>query len=545
MALPPVSFPTLGWQVIDWIETYLCHGRGDVQGSDWAIDDEIALHICWLYRVWPQGHALVGRRLVQRGILSRPKGRAKSEIAGGLMCAEALGPVRCDGFDADGEPVGIPVVYPFIRCLATEEEQSGNTYDNVVYMLSHGEAANAYAFDLGRSAETSTRVIIREPDGGEIIPSTSGDASKDGGKETCSTADETHLYVLPKLRGMYRTVARNTGKRKIAEPWIYNTTTAWRPGERSVAEQAAEKYAHLPIEEAVTKHGVLYDHCQGEIPKRFGDDRSLIKAMRPGYGPAAAWMDFGRIARIIRDAEDPEEEAYRYWLNIPRQAKQQWLSPTEIKHVLGKVTVEAGAMIATGFDGSENNDHTALMGCTEGGDIFTIGAWAPTGDDLGWRDEVNETIDWVFKTFKVVRFYGDPPWWQEEMSAWAAKYGSPPVIEFWTNVEAKMAVACGALRTAVRQKTTKIDPVPLRTDEQFRDDGKSLVRWHFENARTRKVRLKLEDAAEEAHIVRKDRPGSPLKIDSVTSAALARRARDDAQKAGEFVAEPEYRTAAW
>jgi hypothetical protein len=534
--LPPVHFPTLGWQVIDWIEEYLVHGPGDVQGTPWEIDDEIALHICWLYRVWPQDHPRAGTRIIHRGVLSRPKGRAKSEIAGGLVCAEALGPVRCDGFDANGDPVGVPVVYPFIRCLATEEGQAGNTYDNVFYMLTEGRVVDEYAVDPGLS-----RTFIREPGGGEITPSSSGSASKDGGKESFSVADETHLYVSRALRGMYRTVARNTGKRKEAEPMMYDTTTAWEPGERSIAELAGERYADMPVEEAVTRHGVLYDHRQGAEPKRFGDDRSLIKAMREGYGPAADWMDFHRIVRIIRDAEDPEAEAYRYWLNRPRRGASHWLAPDEIKAVLKPFPVEPGAPITLGFDGSEADDHTTLWGCTEPGDIFPIGIWTPAPNEPHWRQAVMDAVDWTFETFRIVRFYADPPWWQEELARWAARYGSPPLAEFWTNQDAKMAVACGALRTAIRQETLKISPVALRTDvddvgPKLRElvAGNGLVQWHFENARTRKVRVRLDDQAEEAHVVRKDRPGSPMKIDSVTSAVLARRARDDAIKAGEF-----------
>lgn len=544
MPLPPVSFPTIGWQVIDWIEAFLPHGPGDVQGNTMVVDDEIALLICWLYRVWPQEHRLAGRRLIQRGVFSRPKGRAKSEIAGALVCAEALGPVRCDGFDAAGEPVGVPVTYPFIRCLATEEDQSGNTYDNVRYMLENGEVANEYAVDVGLS-----RTFIKEPGGGEIVPSTSGSASKDGGKETFGVADETHLYVARELRSMYRTVARNTGKRKIAEPWLLDTTTAWQPGERSIAEQASDKYSALPVETAVTKHGVLYDHRQGEEPKRFNDDRSLIKAIKPGYGPAAEWMDFQRIVKLIRDAEDPEAEAYRYWLNRPRRGSSHWLAPSEIQAVLADFDVAPGSMITAGFDGSENDDHTALMGCTEAGDVFTIGVWTPEGDDIGWRAEVNGAVDWMFETFQVIRFYADPPWWQDELGKWAEKHSDParprtlPVMEFWTNSDTPMAVACGAARTAIRQRTLRINPRPLRTEEQVRD-GKTLVAWHLENARARKVRIRLEDRAEEAHVVRKDRPGSQLKIDSVTSIVLARRARDHAVKEGEFVTKT-YRRASW
>jgi hypothetical protein len=540
--LPPVTFPTLGWQVIDWIEAFLPHGPGDVQGDDWIIDDEIALFICWAYRVYPQDHKRAGRRMVQRAILSRSKGRAKSEIAGGLDCAEALGPVRCDGFDAGGEPVGVPVRYPFIRCMATEEDQSGNTYDNVRYMLEEGEVANEYAIDVGL-----TRTFIKEPGGGEIVPSTSGDASKDGGKESKATADETHLYVLPKLRQMYGTVARNTGKRKEAEPWILDTTTAWQPGERSIAEQAAERYAHLPVGEAVEKFGVLYDHRQGPEPKRFGDNRSLIKAMREAYGPAAEWMDFERIVRVIRDAEDPEDTAYRYFLNRPRAGASHWVLPTEIKAVLGTVEWKLGDPICLGFDGSENDDHTLLKGCTEAGDLFTIGAWTPKGDDLGWRTEVGEAVDWAFETFDVVRFNADPAWWGGELAGWAAKYGSPPVGEFWTGgrSEGKMAVATGALRTEIKRGagTITIDPVPIRTEEIKVDaagkptsGGTTLVQWHYENARTRKIRVRKEDdtETEDAILVRKERKGSNLKIDAVPADVLARRARDDAMKLGEF-----------
>jgi hypothetical protein len=461
------------------------------------------------------------------------------------MCAEALGPVRCDGFDADGQPVGVPVTYPFIRCLATEEEQSGNTFDNVTYMLTHGRAADEYAIDIGRSAETSTRIIIREPGGGEIIPSTSGSASKDGGKETAATADETHLYVLPGLRAMYRTVARNTGKRKIADPWMLDTTTMYQVGEGSIAEQAAKRYAHLPVEECVLKTGILYDHVQGLEPVRFRDNRSLAKAMRPGYGPAADWIDFEKFVRIVRDAEDPEEEAYRYYLNIERKSATVWMSPVEIEALLAPVEVEAGAPIALGFDGSENDDHTVLMGCNEAGDLFAIGAWTPAEEEgTAWRLDVDAAVGWAHDHFRVVRFYADPAYWVSELGQWHAAHGDH-VREFWTGgrSERQMAFATGTCRTALRHGT-KLNPVPLWTPE-IRRRGKSLIQWHFENARTRKIRLKVDDdRTEDAYLVRKERKGSPLKIDGVTSSILARRARDDALMDGAFTA-PVYAHAQW
>ena len=76
-----------------------------------------------------------GRRKKSKVVYSAPKGRAKSETAGLIAVAEALGPVRFDGWDANGQPVGRSVRSPFIRALATEEKQSGNTFQNVAFVM--------------------------------------------------------------------------------------------------------------------------------------------------------------------------------------------------------------------------------------------------------------------------------------------------------------------------------------------------------------------------------------------------------------------------
>ena len=122
---------SLGYQVIDWIEAYTCHGPGDVQGDPIRFDDEVFDFIVAAYELNPR----TGRRIKSKVVYSAPKGRAKSETAGLIAVAEALGPVRCDGWDSDGQPVGRPVRAPFIRCLATEEKQSGHTFQNLAFVM--------------------------------------------------------------------------------------------------------------------------------------------------------------------------------------------------------------------------------------------------------------------------------------------------------------------------------------------------------------------------------------------------------------------------
>jgi hypothetical protein len=93
---------SLGYEVLDWIHAYECHGPGDVQGDPLDYDDEMRDFVIEVYRIDPT----TGRRVYDEGVLSRAKGRAKSETAGHIGIAEAFGPVRFDGWDSDGQPVG-------------------------------------------------------------------------------------------------------------------------------------------------------------------------------------------------------------------------------------------------------------------------------------------------------------------------------------------------------------------------------------------------------------------------------------------------------
>jgi hypothetical protein len=334
---------SLGYDVVDWIEAYCCHGPGDVQGKPVVLDDEMASFIVRAYELNPR----TGRRKIDRAVLSRPKGRAKSEVAGFVATAEAFGPVRFDGWSSDGQPVGRPVTSPLIKCLATEESQAGNTFENAAFIVcDYGRDAHPDVFGGAsgvRQYQSATAIYL--PHGGEMRATTSGAASKDGGKETFVVPDETHLYVHPELRSMYATVARNCGKRKEAEPWMLQTTTAYKVGQGSVAESVLTAWKNGKLPNA--SHW-LVDHREAVGVVDLDNRRHTLEQLRYVYGPASGWMDLDRIYRTMLDPTECEtpEVAARYFLNLPSESDAEggafdsarWKSLIDINPAVGSPT---------------------------------------------------------------------------------------------------------------------------------------------------------------------------------------------------------------
>ena len=295
------GFPTLGYVAGLWIEAYCCHGPGDVQGEPVVLDSEIWEFLAHTYRIHPES----GQRVIDEAVLSRPKGRAKSEIAGFIGCFEAFGPARFSHWGEDGAPVGRKVVSPFLKCLATEESQAGNTFANIAFIAGEwGQEHHPEVYTLDshlRNWQTSSALYLQG--GGEIRASTSGAASKDGGKETWACADETHLYTLRELKAMYGTVRRNLGKRKAAEPWMMQTSTAYRPGEGSIFEETLTMWRkkELPPE-------VYVNHREAKGKVDIEDHDHTLKQLKYVYGAASEWMDLERIYRTMRDVRSCPDE---------------------------------------------------------------------------------------------------------------------------------------------------------------------------------------------------------------------------------------------
>lgn len=510
---------SLGWQVIDWIEHFLVHGPGDIEGSPITLDDEFAAFILRAYEV-----AEDGSRRVRRGVLSRPKGRAKSELAAFIAVAEALGPVRFDHWASDGEvsswgyeyeegePVGRPVKRPEVLCFATEAGQAGNTYDGVRFICQQSEALReAYpGIDAG-----IMRTLL--PGGGSITPESAADSSKDGGKSTFIVADETHLWILPRLKRLHQVTLRNLLKRKIASGWMLETTTTFAPGEGSVAEGTWD-YAQAVKEGRTRDIGLLFDHKEAPATLKATNRRDRLAGLKKVYGPAASWMDLAAIADSYDDPQTSDAEWRRYWWNQRVSIQGNWLPEAAWTECHDGRPIPDGETVVLALDGSFSNDSTALVAVQVGEfpHITVAGVWEKPPGARDWTVpilDVEEMIRACCLRWNVREITADPHLWSRSLQILAAE--GLPVTEF-PQSPSRMTPATQRFTQSVLER-------------QVTHDGNPALTRHVSNATL------VKDSR--GWRVRKETKNSDKKIDLAVAAIMGVE-RASAPYEAEHVADP-------
>src|SRR3954469_18796846 len=206
-ASEPGEFPTLGYEVGEWIEAHLVIPDGYRKGEPYMLTDEMWRFLLRYYRLvehaapFPAADAFT----YYGGQLRRSQKWGKDPFGAAMLWAEALGPTKFDGWSADGEPVGRPYPTPLIACLGTSEEQTDNTWRPLLSMARGGPLTDLADLDVGE-----TRVTL--PGGGKIEPVTCSARARLGAQLTAVTITESHLFTL---QGGYRKVA-GAVKRNVA-----------------------------------------------------------------------------------------------------------------------------------------------------------------------------------------------------------------------------------------------------------------------------------------------------------------------------------------
>lgn len=532
----PGELPTLGYEVLDWITAMLAApDRTDYE--PFLPTREQAEFILRFYELDPH----TGRRAIRRGVISRPRGWGKSPFLAAIACAEALGPVLFDGWDAAGQPVGKPwalVRTPLVQVAAVSEQQTQNSWSPLLEMLREGPVIDEYP----GLEPMDTFVALPK---GKIMPVTSSAASAKGNRAVHAILDQTEEWTRSnggvKLAQTMRDNATKIGGSVIESP------NAYTPGEDSVAETTAAYALAIRDGRAKTK-GLLYDHREAAPETDPADRESLVAGLRYAYGDSSdhdggcvlhspacepGWSPIEVIASDFWDLSNDPQVMRADFLNQITHASDAWLTQPEWSGCADAAKVIAdGDVITLGFDGSRSRnrglaDATALVGCrVSDGHLFLIRCWeqpeGPSGE--GWSVPVPQVLAAVAETFdrySVAGFFADPAKWEGHVADWEARWGaglkvkatvSHP-IEWWMS---------GGRSTLIVRALEKFHSAVV--EKELSHDGSSVLARHALNARRRASRSGLQIA--------KEHPDSPRKIDAVVAAVLAYQARLDAVARG-------------
>ncbi|HEY3959610.1 MAG TPA: hypothetical protein VGL68_03770 [Solirubrobacteraceae bacterium] len=296
--------PSLGPQVVQYIERWLCFGPGPLRGRPAVVSDEQLALIHCMYLLHDDG----SRRFPEVDIVWR-KGTGKSTTVGWIAICELApdSPVRFGGWADEGSPIGVPVVDPYIPLLAFTEGQASTVTFRAALAMAKG-ALNSHLFRI------TDNWVSRADDTGLLEPVSGSPSARDGSMNTSFTsADELHRLTSDRLHETVSVMQQN--RMKVPDSWQLGTTTSWAKNDGSLAEVEDER--------ARTKNpvGLLYiwrgaDPRKWDLTTRKGAEGALDEASPPGmpkgHGVIKQW-------EAIKD--DPVKLRYwaRVWCGIPSE----------------------------------------------------------------------------------------------------------------------------------------------------------------------------------------------------------------------------------
>lgn len=527
--LPPLDeepWPTLGPLVAAHMEQTLAYGPGDLLGQPYKVDDEFAAILDRAYQIFPRDHPRAGRRRFDTVVLMLPKGTAKSERMAAIASMELDpdAPVRCDGWRKEGRawvPVGRPVTDPYVYILAFAKEQAEDTsFEAMRQMILLGPGHDR--FDVWEER------VVRRGGHGQAEALASAPDSRDGGKTTFQGKEEGHRWTLPRQKEAHQTTRGNLSKRPMAQPWEMHATTMYAPGEQSVAEDLHETAKALTGDKArASRMFFFYRWADSRIRVKHEDGTWDLPALREAIldarGPVCgAWSDVDSIVELqFTGAGADPDYGERVWLNRPLRRAAQAFDAERWKKLATGTIPSAQALITLGFDGAKSDDHCALIATDVATGVqWPMGIWDPASfaSEAELREAIDVTVGDAFAGYRVWRMYVDPPYWRDELAAWAAKHGDKVVMRWETWRNRPMGFACRNFSTAI-------------TSGHVTHTGDDTLTAHVGRAYRRKLNDR-DDKGEHLWSLQKEREGSPLKIDAAVAAVLSWEARTDAIAAG-------------
>jgi len=517
---------------LDWIEQHCVVPDGFKRGRPFRLYDFQLRYLAAFYLVkgtaeWDPDDPQLGPAFVyRRGLLADPQKKGKGPLSSAHVCLEGAGPALFAGWAGPGdgyscrangcgcgweyayeigEPMGMHWPTPLIQITALSEEQTDNIYGALRPMIELGPLADVIP--------ATGEQFIRLPGGGRIDTVTSSAQSRLGQRVTFVPQDEVGLWteanrMMKVADTQYRGLAGMGGRASL-------TTNAWDPAERSVAQMQYESRARDVYRQFIQPPANL--SYRNKVERRRIHRLVYGEALKENGGH----VDLDAIEAEAADLlERDPAQAERFFGNRIVYGQGSWLK--QDVWPFGKAARPATdgfpkSKVCGGFDGSLNNDFTAIRLETVDGVVFTPRygpdrrptIWNPAewpGEEIP-RGEVRAAISEVFDVYDVERFYFDPEDWESEIDAWAAAHGEKRVLYWRTNRITPMYDALRRIETDLITGTLLSDDCPI-------------TQVHVANAR------KVAKAGQKYVL---GKPNEHQKIDAAMATILAHEAAADAR----------------
>jgi hypothetical protein len=444
-----VDFPTLGFLQSDWVKRHCIVPDGFRKGRPFEDSDWQLWCRCNHYRIkpdatWdPEEPRVASAFHYQLSMVVGPQKTGKGPWAATTLAVEGLGPTvfigwavggekyRCVDHGCEcgwtytyeaGEPMGMPRPTPLIQLTANSKEQTDNTYRPLKSMFRNG-----FMTDTARTGEE----FIRLPDDGEIATVTSSARGRLGNPVTFVLWDEVGLYTTSNgMVNVYDTQARGLAGMDARG---LLTTNCWDRAEQSVAQMVHESETDDTF--------VFYQPPPPQWSYRNKEERRKIHRYVYAGSP---WVNLDTIESLaFRLLQRDPAQAERFFGNRLVAHQGAWLPEGSwTAQCVARPAPPGGTSICLGFDGSLNNDWTAIRCRTVDGWGFTP-VYGPDRRPTYWnpaewggeipRGEVRAAIDELYTSYDVERGYFDPEDWESEIDGWALKYGEKRVLYWRTN----------------------------------------------------------------------------------------------------------------
>lgn len=466
-----VKYPhSLGPRACAWIENFLVIGSGDDLGKPFKLRDWQKELINDLLTIGGNGKLKYRRALIIMG-----KGNGKSELMSAIANFFLLGGTRSN---------------PTIALAAGSFDQANILYQSARNQISEGP--------LSPYVEMTETKMYPKGAAGSLERIVSSHSTVDGKRNDIFIADEIHEWTGDRKERVHLVMSNNLQKRdqgfelNISTPSANQTDLLGR----------MYSYAKGVQDGSINDSTFFFKGYMADEKLDLSDPKQLEQAIKQA-NPAID--DFFPMENLKnRFKEIPEHEFRRYHLAQFAASKASWLPNDAWDQLVDPEEIPEGTDIVMGFDGSVNNDASALIGCTieEVPKLFVIGIWEKPYHDQDWyvpRHEVHAAIEQSFKKYNVIELACDPPSWWQEIDQWTEMYGDKVLI-YETNYRKRMVRACDKFYTAV-------------CTQALSHDGNDRLAAHMDHAT-------IKETAAGTYITKPSK-NSPLKIDAAVGAIIA------------------------